>query len=336
MERQLQSGNPGAAVTSLKYRWYDSQSEVLTSSGWLPVCDVSFGDRLATAVDGSVQFYLTTATPEVQIRHSSYHVTSQQVDLLVPTEQDLLVSHRATGKDRKQFWTKPYMALTKNVMSSTRKYVKAAKYDSQGIPLPCSAQLLGFFLGDGHSTGTQTRFHLKRPRKISYLTSIYPTVRKGKNNQYLIESPSLAKFFREKCYTTDNQKTMPNGFMEMSPEQREGLLDGLKNSDGSLKRNTWVYDTSSKYLADQIQAIGHTFNLVVSVNLRASLDHYTHNYAARLNFSNRLMPEVGTSQKGRSNTTTEGVIVEPIQYYGLQCPEANVLFIRRNNKVVLA
>ena len=336
MERQLQSGNPGAAVTSLKYRWYDSQSEVLTSSGWLPVCDVSFGDRLATAVDGSVQFYLTTATPEVQIRHSSYHVTSQQVDLLVPTEQDLLVSHRATGKDRKQFWTEPYMALTKDVTGSTRKYVKAAKYDAQGIPLPCNAQLLGFFLGDGHSTGTQTSFHLKLPRKIRYLASIYPAIRKGSNNQYLIDDPSLAKFFREECYTADKQKTMPKSFMEMSPEQREGLLDGLKNSDGSLKRNTWVYDTSSRHLADQIQAIGHTSNLVVSISLRANLERYTHNYAARLNFSDRLMPEVGTSQKGRSNTTTEGVINEPVRHYGIHCPENSVLIIRRNNKVVLA
>jgi hypothetical protein len=158
------------------------------------------------------------------------------------------------------------------------------------------ARLVGFFIGDGYaysSSKNSIYFHLKRDRKVKYLVDtcnklgLYMYINE-KNNSYRVSSPGIGTFFSDTCYS-DRDKVIPHMFFNAKQEEVDGLLDGLKNSDGSIKRNTWVYDTTSEKLANQLQALGFIYGYSFSIN---SPDDYLY----RLNLNSYLDVHINDSR----------------------------------------
>jgi hypothetical protein len=321
---------------------YDDKTEILTDKGWKFWKDCDRTEKLA-AVDyttGDINFEEPTSWYEGDSKLDDlYHVVSQQVDLMVTKNHNMVVSHRSTCPDRKQRWSEFYLSPASEVEGKVRKYLKSGNLQgASGIDCPVSMELLGFFVGDGHAgrSCNEITFHLKRKRKVEFLKKIWPTIRERRHDSYAICDSHIASWLYDNCYTEDGQKKLPDDFLSMTSIQVEGLLEGLKNSDGSVKRNTWVYDSSSELLLDQIQALAHTHGVSCSMcGGGKDPNLYQSGFYGRLNFTDRITPEVGTSQSGRSNTTEE----TNVPYRGVvYCATVSTgaLMVRRNKKVVVS
>jgi len=210
-----------------------------------------------------------------------YDVDHAQVSLCVTPEHRMFVSRRSKGA-----WGQFGCALLAREVAgrSMTRYRKVASDvvaptaagDESVLPswitnatsaslLRQWGQFIGFFVGDGHAGGTAANdvsFHLKKPRKKEYLRTLVDAL--GLDMRELtsmrVSLPSCAKglrdTFRENFYTASGDKTLPPWVMFAPRAFREGVLDGLKNSDGSVKRGAWVYATSSKVLAQSLQVLG--------------------------------------------------------------------------------
>jgi hypothetical protein len=242
-------------------------------------------------------------------------------------------NHRVyTSSRTREGWQKYKIESAQDAFGNSRKYLTSAQktMGEKDFDAPCSMKLLGFFIGDGHSPRYQRgriEFNLRLPRKLSYLEYL------GKTDD--LNDLELSSWLRSNCYTEDAQKKLPDGFLRMSPRQVMDLFDGLKNSDGSLKRNSWIYSTTSKLLADQIQALAHVNGYHVSITKHALVDAIKHKQCFILNFSNRIAPEVSTNQAGRSNTAKEHAIYYDGKVY-CATVSTGLLMIRRNDKVLIS
>lgn len=317
---------------------YDPETEVLTEDGWTLWPNLKPGTRVM-AVDPSNQ---TCWLEEPQALTSEpytgrmYSVSGQAVDLVVTPNHNMVVSSRTHGGG----WSPWRLQTAAETYSRPVRYLSSAlRLDAQVVPETFGlsehafGQIIGFFVGDGHGKGSRVSFHLKKKRKIQYLDKF--SHRKLSSNTYALNNQELSKYLSDHCYVS-GRKVLPDGHQHWSPSVIAGVLDGLKNSDGSVKRETWTYSSTSKTLVDQIQALLNTRGLVGNITVtRKSLDNPRWADLYRLNVSKRTTPRVEIGQSTRSRSCSE----EWIDYSGIvYCATVSTgaLMVRRNGKVVVS
>jgi thymidylate synthase (FAD) len=334
--KHLLAGNRG------HYGCYDAETEVLTSQGWIKWPEVKEWHNLA-AFDlntQKIQFEVPLALQKYKHTGEVYRLVGQQLDTVVSLDHRMVVRRR--HKDGS--WTKPYFEYAAEVMGKPRRYLKSgwlaeserqSWYNPWNIPPREFAMLVGFFIGDGikPKPANQIRFRLKLKRKIDFLYSLGIPIEQKAGDRYMIDLPDIGKWFLEKCYGADEEKCLPEGYLRLSAVEVEGLLEGLKNSDGNLKRNTWRYAATSTHLIDQIQALLHVNNLSGNWSL-AHQENDKHKAGYYLHISDRNSPRVEI-QCGRSLSYRES-----IEFYDgyIYCATVSTgaLIVRRNKKVMVS
>jgi polygalacturonase len=113
-------------------------------------------------------------------------------------------------------------------------------------------------------------------------------------------------------------------FFSCSEDFLLGVLDGLRNSDGSTKRNTWVYSTKSSELSERIRIIGTIVGQSFSVTGKDKKGTII------LNAATKKYILVNDPRKDR---------VKIRQYEGnVYCASVpgKVLVVRRNGRIILS
>ena len=248
---------------------YDADTEVLTEAGFVKWKDITYESKLAV-VDPKTTNFVGFEKPLALI---AYHYDgklisfdNKYIDLKVTPGHKLYCSLSNTQKNRnnpvfslmaadeyiecydKRFnnfvYKKPLRMVTSAINSNSNK----------GNPL---YKLYGFFIGDGYCTADNSKiqFHLKKERKIKYLTNICKecglTLSIQANDKYIVDIYG----FRSMFYNNNKEKTFPNYFLKMSKEDFDYFYEGLINSDGSIDNTCIRYDTTSKELKDKISAL---------------------------------------------------------------------------------
>ena len=311
---------------------YDPETEILTETGWKHFYNLSYNDKVA-AVDIKSKNILFEVPQDIfcdDYNDNLYSIKGQQIDLLVTKGHRMVVSQKKQpqiGFGEFEFQT------VEQVCGKTRKYIKAGINKNNNKLEEDFAKLLGFFIGDGHaSTKNSIVFHIKKDREINFLKSLKSfKIKENKNNNYCITLPNLGKWFRENCYSDTKEKKMPNNFLSYSKNDFNFILEGLKNSDGTKKRNTFVYYTTSNILKDQLLAFAAVNNSVFTVSITQPKNNKWKKLY-RLNFSNRIYPEVAISQENRSNTYTESWVPYSGKVYCVTV-STGAIIVKRNNKV---
>jgi hypothetical protein len=319
---------------------YDEQTEVMTDCGWKYWKDITNKSFLASynPCSGEINFENPIRLFIKEYTGDMFKVCGQSIDLLVTPEHRMLVMSRRNGG----VWSSPFFTEARNLISSPVKYIKSGFLaDRKEIYNPWSSQIstenfckfIGFFIGDGHSSSRNTvQFNLKRQRKIDFLYSLELPVKKASGNKYIVTLDDIGKWTLENCFQGGFKK-IPNDFIFAHEKEISFILEGLKNSDGSVKRNTWTYSSCSKILVDQIQMVLH-MNLK-SCNIKNEIRELPHNNKYIINVSDRIFPSVEPNQKNRSRTYN----VEFTKYIGkIYCAEVSTgaLVVRRNGKVVIS
>lgn len=330
-------GRMGKLLTMLAtdgHHCYDSETEILTENGWKHFYDLSYEDKVA-AVDiktKEVKFEVPQDIFSDNYNELLYHIKGQQLDLLVTKGHRMVVSQKRNPKigfGEFEFQT------VEEVQGQTRKYLKSGQINNTTKLEPKFAQLLGFFIGDGHAATKNTiSFHIKKDREINFLQQLDLSIKSNKNNRFDITDHALGQWFRDNCYNKNGEKKLPDNYLQYSREDFLNLLEGLKNSDGTTKRNTFVYYTTSPILKNQLLALAAIHNSVFTVSVK-NWNNTNWSPLFILTFSNRNSPEVALSQKNRSLTYVENYVPYTGKVYCVTV-STGAIIVKRNDKVAVS
>lgn len=346
-------------LESLGHCCYDAKTEVLTDHGFKPWPKVTEDDKLAAINPDDRSFHgfetpsRLIASPVVDEDMVCYK--TDDIDLMVTKNHRLYCSLSNSVTNR----VNPTFSLMKASDIAQDKYktrkipvyqkpmrmVKTAINNSHSYGNGDAIyKLYGFFIGDGYVHGATPNltdksctlhFHLRLNRKIEYLREICKECGvelKEVGDKFSVKAPALGKLFGSLFYNENGEKTFPLHFFDMSCEQFENFYDGLINSDGSKKRSTYVYDTTSVELRDRLQALFALNGKAASIILEhPAKENIAADYRLNIN-SRRIMPHLNDSRKPEGCAKIE-------KYTGnVYCATVStgLLVVRRNNKVCLS
>lgn len=324
---------------------FDEKTEILTNEGWKKIKNLNKKELIA-AVNTKTGQFIGFEKPLSYIENNyaglTYKYKSKNIDLYITSNHKLLGVPINKSKDR----TKSYESLevfeANRIRNSQRsKYKTFGEQELKMFSSPqkiiitedinyLKGQLFGFFIGDGYKASKNTvKFRLKKLRKIAYIKKILTSlqissnIRIDKNNVTNITFKDNGEF--SKFYIGKN-KTIPKYFLEENINTLYGLFDGLKNSDGSIKRNTWVYDTTSKQLCEMILTICPLVGLTANLN-----KSYLKNNQYRISFNTNSKIIVNDSRVKSSKVLIKE---EKLKVYCVEIPSGGII-VRRNDKVVI-
>ena len=327
---------------------YDKETEVLTDSGFKKWSNVNKNDLIAS-VDPNTREFIGFEEPNELIKYKyndkMLHIKNRKIDLKVSKEHKLYASLSRTAEKRinpnfslvkatsETKYSKNNSKVYKKPMRMTRTAINNRNYNNHNENNYLYS-LYGFFIGDGYSQGgNKLYFHLKKGRKIKYLRKLANKLdykfKENKNNKYIIHKNNIGNEFRDMFYNNKKKKTFPNSLLKMSSKQFDYFWDGLFNSDGSDTSNNLEYFTTSKELANKIQALGAINNVPFTIN-KSNIKN--NNTLYTLNFNTRKFPHVNDSR----NNYKEYKWVDYNGYIYSASVSKGLLIVRRNNKVVLS
>jgi thymidylate synthase (FAD) len=263
-----------------------------------------------------------------------YYVRHGQINLSVTPDHKMYVRSKYTD------WG--LIPAEEIAGKSCIRYKKVANFQGEACSNPWKfsddysfGQLVGFFIGDGHAGGTFRNgisFHLRKKRELNYLTGVLEKldVEYKLSDIAWVHLPDGRDFFRQ-FYNKDGEKTMPAWVLTANTDFRRGVLDGLRNSDGSEKRSAWVYYTSSKELVDRVQTLGVLTNQPFSVSVHIPKSRST----------NPLKPiyRLNANSRSKEPVVNQGSVQDGYEHYEgfIYCATVStgVLVVRRNAKTAI-
>lgn len=233
---------------------YDDKTEIFTKEGWKLFKDLSVNTEVANVYGWEEDtFKFKFVVPE-KIHSSEYdgymiEGYGSSVDYCVTPHHKMLFKRR-----NKKGLSKDWETGNSDVVMGKEKVFKTtAKLDFEhDQSLLEMGRLFGFMLGDGGiSTSGRCVVRLKRERKINYLTSLLNTVGVDFSTKQTVGNVTEFVFNSNYEMYKDGEKWLDISYvLSMGGSFCEGVYQGLLASDGSKKRNTFIFYNSSKNVVD--------------------------------------------------------------------------------------
>jgi hypothetical protein len=250
------------------YGCYDEKTELLTSSGWKFIKDVTFEDEIATLnEDGFIEYHKPIALHKYPYSGKMLHFKGKCYDLLVTPNHEMYVRHHnqqnfrfikaedlAPPDQSDVYGPRNYMfkrdAKWRGIEPETIKVEGLGEVDTQ-----IWLRFLGWYLSEGSASqnGKIKITQLKRENmeEIAQVFFDLPQVtpRFTSDSVYVYCRP-LARYLRKLGHAP--QKFIPKEIKQLSPKLLKILVETMLKGDGSHGNQ---YYTSSKRLADDLQEV---------------------------------------------------------------------------------
>lgn len=249
-------------------------TQILSKDGFINIEDVTL-DTILASVD--------VDTTEFKSWERPTRLISNVCDVYLYPEYNLGVSHGHTmigailtkcdNRDSTEYTKYTPGESTGPLCRKATKGMQEAnlpsycKYTGEGTTF---GKLVGFYIGDGFNlVKGHAEFRLVKKRKRLYLESIlkeleleYTVSEKGvtSSNNIIYQYRVKIGHLHDICGVSAKFKRIPEEAYE-DLNYLKGIFDGLKNSDGSIKRKTWSYCTTSEILANQIETLAPLIGL---------------------------------------------------------------------------
>jgi len=240
--------------------------DVLTTTGWKPIDEVTLEDKVATLQEGNVVYEHPLQTFEYDYEGDMYEVEANQISLKVTPNHQMWVAKSYT---RKQEWRYGFHEAA-DIMGKHVKYQKDGDWSVPAYQLSLSGlgavdmeawlTFFGIWIGDGWCTDSRVTIAANKPRVKSALEACLPrltlTYRYCPNSCKLdISDKNLREYMRPLSVGATN-KYLPEWVWKLNKEQSLTLISGLLLSDGHTGGSgSLFYSTSSIRLADDIQRL---------------------------------------------------------------------------------
>ncbi len=243
---------------------FDEKHELLTTSGWKFVKDVTFDDSVATLnpVTHEIEYQKPTSCFTYLVENEPmYHLDTQLLDMCVTLNHKLYVNKR----DRADY----ELIDAKNVLGTRVRFKRdgiwkgTKKEEICGYPALPFLRFVGFYIAEGnlekpvrgnyriilHQTKPQGRRFIEKALKEAGITyTACPT-------RFVIWNKALWLWLKQ-CGTYSWNKEIPAELLSLDPESLKALFDGIVAGDGHIAKNKQeVITTTSATLRDQLQEV---------------------------------------------------------------------------------
>lgn len=317
---------------------YCGNTEVLTEEGFKLWSDINNADLIAD-VDEDTLILNSFAKP-LNLRVNSYTGVMYQIDnnntSMCITPDHNILGHLVSNSESRysEFTPHKYTAKNFGVRQSDKtlgqREARLSTAPSVRHDINPLGKLIGFYIGDGFVVDKTIGFHFKKERKLEYIVSTlnqlglkyscYNSSDETYNIRIYLCDTSLKII--EICGGNTKEKRIGGWHMSLY----KGIFDGLKNSDGSIKRSTWTYSTSSNQLLKDFLDFAPLAGLTASMN-------------STMDGSHRLMVKTNNSIRINDSRTPSSK-VELIEVFDRPVYQADslsgALITRRNGKVLVS
>lgn len=254
---------------------YTGDSEVLTKEGWKKWKDYNGEEIAVVNIDGTFKGYEVPINI-INKEYSGKFYTYNTLGLKVTDGHRMFGMLADSSRDRyKDFegqlfpCNTPYQDANKRNKTLGERWFKTqCVCNYNNINLYPYYQLIGFWLGDGcrDTSKDKLRFHLKKNRKVQYLTELCLDL--GYNFQYNnyhfdIIYPGIGEYFNS-TFVKESEKYIDLNYTN-SLDEIYSIIDGLLNSDGSFQKTGVSFSSTSTYLMNYVYSRGPLVGYNVSV-----------------------------------------------------------------------
>jgi DNA-directed RNA polymerase beta subunit/intein/homing endonuclease len=345
-------------------------SEVLTTTGWKNIEDVTMEDKVATLVNGEFLEYVhpTAVLAFPDFSGKMYHISNQAVDL------DVTMGHRmyiSTCHTRKRIWSDYRLETAENIFGKRVRYKKNANwaatdyqfilpehvtpkmtYEKKTVDMDAWLTFFGIWMAEGCAHNGRTVHYTidVAVHKQRVKDALYPALHKlgykygVSNNNLRINDKQLHAYMAPLSVGAPN-KSLPDWVWELSMEQCRKLIHGMILGDGCFKKNTNItfYYTSSTKLADDFQRLCLHAGWASmkkkhldagNTNIIRGRKVTTHHDVLRLSvIKARMNPTVNHGHHQEQEIQKEYIYDYTGPVYCLQVP-SEVFMVRKNGKAV--
>lgn len=343
-------------ISSRPLHCYDENTEVLTDNGFVKFSDINTKSVIAN-IDRNTGEFVSWENPLRIISNlytgKVYNYENKKLSLRV-TEDHTLIGHIVKkAKDRQgELLLSSYKA--NDIAYSSRSNNKTlGERECRMLPFINNVdqnkmnnigKLIGFFIGDGSQINSNSiGFHLKKKRKIDYLLNIL-----GKeeieysmfnNSDNTVSINLYESFLTKHILNNHGRKTSEKRIGKVNEydiETMMSIFDGLKNSDGSLKRKTWTYSTTTKRLRDDILNIAPFLGMWAIENKLGKTPNGKTCYG--ISFQTRQYIRLNDPRKNSKGIKETYVKIEQVEnerFYCVSVPNG-ALVVRKNGFTVIS
>jgi len=226
-------------------------TKVLTPTGWVPIKDLQLGSPIATqngsftTVEG---IYPKGVTPVYRVKFNDGTAVECADDHLWTVGTQF--SDKFQTLNLKDLLNQPAYKKWHVPLCEPVQHPEA--------PLPLEPYLLGLLLGNGYLTGTSIQLSTSVPRIAKKAEQLLPSedrIKKASKHNYswtISGGKTKHALALLKLLKPSAGKFIPDLYKFASVEQRQALLQGLLDTDGSWNGKSCIYDSTSKQLVTDL------------------------------------------------------------------------------------
>lgn len=236
--------------------------EILTNKGFIRMDSLNENYLLANIdlnTSNLLGFNKINYIKEINLSCKSFTLRSNTGYITLLDSQELPIAYGKSSRGKNLIFKVlsccNKIANKEVILNQIRLLSKINIPNSQNKQIFSLGQLIGMYIGDGYVVNRKIHFRFKKQRKIDYLISCLNNL--NINFKHLKYSDNVSMIYltdnlelQEKIYTVCGCSVKEKEIGCWDTNIYVGIYDGLKNSDGTAHRNTWVYSTSSNKLKE--------------------------------------------------------------------------------------
>jgi hypothetical protein len=311
---------------------FDIETEVLTNLGWKYFKDLDKSDLICSLnpENNNIEFVNFVKYIEYNYNGNMFRIKGRSIDLLVTPNHKIYAKeyHHTDFKlyTMEGFKFKNFHKLSQGINTST------LDDDKNWL------KFQGFWIGDGYKVtktkkcrGFRVGFHLKKERKIKYITEILNNLKISYNIHIEKNGMVQIQIHNEELYNKLNGKShtkrVPEYIFNLSSKSIAFFLEGLIEADGCKSE----ISSCNKLLLDDVQRLFLLSNSSGSIKKHPERTNYIKGrfvnsgdqYSIYYLNSNKLL-------KLQSHNITEELYNDKV--YDVTLKKNHVLYVRRNGK----
>ena len=331
---------------------YSDDTEVLTSEGWKFIKDVKIGEKVLSRepLTAKLEYKSVLSTQHfknikqlIKIRHRSF-------ELFVTEDHNIFVESKSEKRFRfiKAKDLKRLKGGDEGIPSSGGKWNSEEAQEIFGFDMDIFLNFLGWYISEGcvFKSGTVAIAQcVDRKRKLikDCLDKMGVNYSETKNLFLVSLPPEVVSYL--KSLGKSWEKYIPRIYLDLPPRQLKILFNSLINGDGHKtkrdkdnRQDRYIYYTSSKRLADDIQELilklGYSASIVERNNIGKKTMYKTRPFNPCITRHLEYQIEVRYTNYFDLRRINKEYIDYNSDVYCISINEWNVIYVRRNGKAV--
>lgn len=275
----------------------DKETEILTElRGFQLFKDLKPGDKVATLVDGKMEFVLPTAYHEYDYDGELLGVKGQSIDFLITPNHRCLVQDMNQGLALAGPWQ---IKLAEDVYGKTTHRF-TSEFVWEGVETELDEKIyefFGFFCGDGYAEERGYGIRINQKNHVDYVedlvahfATVYDITYRKQNDKhgyvFVLPGRHIWELIVNDFGRLKSERRIPQWLKDSPPAKLRSFLKGFMLADGDGYNEQWEHRTESKTPTVRVYYEGLA-NAIQEIGMRAGFTAFLRKFKYISGFSGR-------------------------------------------------